>query len=332
MLKRIWMIFKRDIKVNTREFLSAYILIAPILIGIAINLLAPSINDTTVELAFLDTDKETVEYYEQFAKVELFEDRASMEDRINDRDNIVGIINEDGNYVILAQGNEPEAVTGLAKLVLTFDELDVKIEDSNATLHDFGKTKPPFKAMFVNLSLMMTSVLAGMIIAVNIIEEKGDNTIAAINLTPTSRATFIMGKCVIGVFMSTYGCIAILFLTGYGSVNIGQAVLAILGCTLISILVGFIEGIKNDDVMNAAAGVKMLFLPVAAAVAAVELLSDKWQMLFYWVPFYWTYKGNAAILNDVATWPQILLYTGLVVGLSSVVIAIFAPQVRKGLE
>lgn len=333
MFKRIWIIFLRDVKVNTREFLTLYILIFPILFGIGINLLAPSINDTTVELALLNGEgTEMVAYYEEFAKVELFDDLEALEKRINGRDNIVGIVpGEDGHH-ILAQGNEPESVTEFAKMIKTFHDLDVSIEDTNTRLYDFGKTKPPFKAMFVNMSLIMTSVLAGMIIAVNIIEEKGDNTISAMNLTPTSRATFIMGKCVIGVFMSIYGCIAILLLTGYGSANIGQAVLAILGCTIVSILIGFIEGVKNDDVMNAAAGVKMLFLPVGAAIAAVELLSDKWQMLFYWVPFYWTYKGNAAILDEVATWPQILLYTGIVVGLSGVVIAILAPQVRRGLE
>lgn len=332
MLKRIGMIFLRDLKVNTREFLSAYILIFPILIGIAINLLAPSINDTTVNLAFLNDQEALIEYSEQFAKVEVFDSREAIEDRINERDNIVGLVEEDGALVVLAQGNEPESVTDFARLVLTFDELDVKIEDSTASIYDFGKTKPPFKAMFVNLALLMTSVLGGMIIAVNIIEEKGDNTIAAMNLTPTSRPTFIMGKSVIGLFLSVYGAVVILLLTGYGSVNVGQAILTILSCSLISILVGFIEGIKNDDVMNAAAGVKMLFLPLAGAVAAVELLSDQWQMLFYWVPFYWTYRSNAAILDGVATWPQIILYTGIVIGLSAVVIAIFAPQVRKGLE
>lgn len=333
MFKRIWIIFLRDVKVNTREFLTLYILIFPILFGIGINLLAPSINDTTVDLALLNGEtSEMIGYYEEFAKIEQFDDLEALEKRINERDNIVGIVPGDNGHYILAQGNEPESVTEFAKMIKTFHDLDVSIEDTNTTLHDFGKTKPPFKAMFVNMSLIMTSVLAGMIIAVNIIEEKGDNTISAMNLTPTSRATFIMGKCVIGVFMSIYGCIAILLLTGYGSANMGQAVLAILGCTIVSILVGFIEGIKNDDVMNAAAGVKMLFLPVGAAIAAVELLSDKWQMLFYWIPFYWTYKGNAAILDDVATWPQILLYTGIVVGLSGVVIAILAPQVRRGLE
>ncbi len=332
MLKRIWMIFKRDIKVNTREFLTAYILVFPILIGIAINLLAPSINDTTINLAFIEGNESLVEYSEQFAKVEVFESRSDLEDRINGRDNIVGLVEEDGELVVLAQGNEPESVTDFARLVLTFDELDVKIENSTATIYDFGKTKPPFKAMFVNMALLMTSVLGGMIIAVNIIEEKGDNTIAAINLTPTTRATFIMGKSVIGLFLSIYGAVMILILTGYGSVNVGQALLTIIACSFISILVGFIEGIKNDDVMNAAAGVKMLFLPLGGAIAAVELLSDKWQMLFYWIPFYWTYKSNAAILDDIATWPQILLYTGLTIGLSVVVIVLLAPQVRKGLE
>lgn len=333
MFKRIWILFLRDLKVNSREFLTLYILVVPILLGIAINLLAPSINDTTVEIALIEgEDTQMASYLEEFAKVEQFENYEALEKRINERDNIVGITEVDGQTVVLAQGNEPESVTEFAKLIKTFYELDVDIEETSTTLHDFGKEKPPFKAMFVNLALLLTSVLAGMIISVNIIEDKGDNTISAIHLTPTSRATYILGKSMVGIFISVYGCIAILLLTGYGGVNLGQAILAILSVTVLSLLIGFIEGINNDDVMNAAAGVKMVFLPVAAAVAAVELLSDKWQMLFYWIPFYWSYKANVEILNETATWPQILLYVGLVLGLSSVVVVILAPKIRKGLE
>lgn len=332
-MKRIWRIFLRDVKVNTRDFLPLYILVLPFILGIAINLLAPSINDTTLDLALIEGESEAmVTYFEAFAKVELFDDNESFEARINERDNIIGIRESGDDFIVVNQGNEPESVVEFAKLVKTFFDLDVDIEDTNSTLHDFGKEKPPFKAMFVNLAILMTSVLAGMLIAMNIIEDKGDNTISAIHLSPTSRGEYILGKSVIGIVLSIYGCVTVLLLTGYGDVNIPQAILAILSISLISVLIGFIEGINNDDVMNAAAGVKMIFLPVAAAVAAIELLSDKWQILFYWIPFYWSYKSNMMILDQSATWSQILLYSGIVLALSSVVFIILAPKIRKGLE
>jgi ABC-2 type transport system permease protein len=162
--------------------------------------------------------------------------------------------------------------------------------------------------------------------------EKMDNTVSAMNVTPISRVGFVLGKSMMGIFLAVYGTIALLLLTGYGDVNIGQMMVAILAVTMLSLIVGFIEGVVKDDVMNAAAGIKMLFLPIGAAVAAVEMLSDKWQVLFYWIPFYWTYKGNEAILSYTAKWPQIIGYTAIVLALSGVVYYFLAPKIKAGLS
>ena len=53
MFRRIWTIFKRDLKVNTKDFISLYILIIPILFAVLINLFTPGINDTTINLALI---------------------------------------------------------------------------------------------------------------------------------------------------------------------------------------------------------------------------------------------------------------------------------------
>ena len=332
MLKKIWVIFTRDLKVNLRDFLALYILVIPVLFGFAINALAPSVNDTTVNLAMLENDTPAlVEYMGQFAKVEQFKNIDEVTQRIEERDDVVAILPEGEKHYILTQGNEPESVIGFAKLLNTYADLDVKIENTTTEIVDFGRTEPPLKKMLVNLLILMTSILGGMMIAINIVEEKVDNTVSAINVSPISRIGFILGKSVIGMFLAIYGTVAILWITGYGNVNMGQMLLAIVAVTILTVLIGFIEGINNDDVMNAAAGIKMLFLPLGAGVAAAELLSDKWQILFYWIPFYWTYKGNDAILSYNASWPQIIGYTAIVLVLCAVVYYFLAPKIQKGL-
>ena len=332
MLKKIWSIFMRDLKVNLRDFLPLYILVIPVIFGFAINALAPSVNDTTVSLAMLESDDPAkVLYLEQFAKIELFSDLGEVEQRLEERDNIVAVLPEGENSKILAQGNEPEGVLVYAKMLNSFHELDLNVEETTAKFESFGRTEPPLKKMLVNISLLMTSVLGGMLISINIVEEKMDNTISAINVSPLSRAGFVFGKSLMGIFLAVYGSIALLWITGYGNVNVGQTMLAIGAVTLLSVVIGFIQGVVNDDIMNAAAGIKTLFLPIGAAVAAVEVLSDKWQILFYWIPFYWTYKGNEAILSYTATWPQIIFYTTIVLVLSGIVYVILAPKIRAGL-
>lgn len=333
MLKKIWTIFMRDFKVNTRDFIALYILVVPVVFGFGIQALAPSVNDTTVRLAMLESDNPAkAEYLEQFAKVEVFADMEDLTARVEKRDNIVAIISEGDSSYILTQGNEPESVMDFAKLVNSFYELELDVDETTAKFESFGRTESPLKKMLVNISLLFTSVLAGMMISLNIVEEKMDNTVSAINVSPISRVGFILGKSMMGMFLAIYGSVALVWITGYQNVNFGQMMLAIGSITLLSLVVGFIQGIANDDVMNAGAGMKMMFLPVAAAVAAVELLSDKWQILFYWVPFYWSYKGNEAILSYTSTWPQIIGYSAIVLALSSVVYYLLAPKIQKGLS
>lgn len=333
MLKRIIAIFSRDLKVNIKDFFSLYILVVPVLFAVAINLFAPGINDTTINLALIEGEnEEQVDYFSQFAKVELFKSVEEVNQRVKKRDNIIGILPEAGEYYIITQGNEPEGVVDYAKLLNSFYELDVQTDDTNGEIIEFGRTVPPLKKTLVNTAILFVSILGGMLIALNIVEEKVDNTISAINLTPTPRVTFLLGKSVMGILLAIFGSIAIIYITGFGEVNIFKLLVVVLISSLLSILIGFIQGLTNDDIMNAAGSIKLLFLPLIAGVLAIEMLSDKWQKLFYWNPFYWAYKGNNMVLSQSGTWGEVLMYCGIVLFLSGLVYLFLAPKIRKGLK
>jgi hypothetical protein len=304
----------------------------PILLGIGINLLTPSINDTTVNLALLEGENPAqAEYFADFAKVELFPNEEAIQTRVKKRDHIVGILPDGDRYYIMSQGNEPESVIEMAKLVNMYYAEGIDLEDATAKLFEFGETVPPLKKMLTNTLIIMISILGGMLITFNIIEEKTDHTISAMNVTTVSKNAFLLGKSLIGMLYPVFSTIVILLITGFREVNIGQLIVMVVVSSFISLMIGFIQGINNDDVMSAAASVKMLFLPVGAAVAAIELLNQKWQILFYWIPFYWTYKGNDAVLINTASWPQILLYSGIVLALGLIVYLYLSPKIRKGL-
>jgi len=333
MFRKIWTIFKRDLKVNSKDFISLYILAVPILFAVAINLFSPGINDTTVNLALIKGDNENqVEYLEQFAKVELFENVEAVKKRVEQRDAMIGILPEDDRYYIMTQGDEPEGVVEYVKLLNSFYELDLNIADTNSELTEFGRTVPPLKKTLVNVAIIFISILGGMLIALNIVEEKVDNTLRAINLTPAGRLTFVLGKSVMGVLLSVFGSIALILITGFGHINLLQLLLLLIVTSLLSILIGFIQGLTNRDIMSAAGSIKILFLPLIAGVLAIEMLGDKWQKFFYWNPFYWAYKGNDVILSQSGTWGQILMYSGIVLLLSGVVYLFLAPRIRRGLE
>ncbi|MDY0236898.1 MAG: ABC transporter permease [Gudongella sp.] len=334
MIRKVLLIFKRDLKTSIRNFITLYIIVVPIMFAIMINVFSPGINDTTVDIVILKGENQKQEeYFKQFAKVETLENIEDIEERVKKRDNIVGVLpSKNDEYFILTQGNEPDYVVDYVKNLTTFDYYDLTIEDSQAEIVDYGRDIPPLKKMMVNIAVMFTSVLGGMIIALNIVEEKTDNTISAINLSPVSRMGFIAGKSLIGVFIPVVGIFLMLLITGFRDVNYFHAFLMITSSCIISVLIGFIEGINNDDVMNAAGNMKMLFLPLGGAVVAIELLADKWQPLFYWIPFYWTYKGNDLVLSNSGSWIDIIKYSGIVLGISAIVFIVLAPKIRKGLE
>jgi len=333
MLKKIWIIFIRDIRVNTREFMTLYMMIIPLVLAVGINLLSPGINDTSVNFALVENENpEQAAYFDDFAHVELFSDQQRVEDRVRSRDDVVGILPKDNGYYIMTQGNESELVLEYAKLLNVLYESDVQLEDARSEIIEFGRTVPPLKKMLVNMLLLLISMLAGMLIAMNILEEKMDQTVSAINVTPTSRSAFILGKSFTGMFVALFSSIACLLITGFYNVNLGQAALVVFSSTILSLLIGFIQGINSDDVMEAAGSVKLMFLPMAGSIAGYEFVTGNWQIFFYWSPFYWAYRANDMILSKSGTWPRLILYIGIILAICGAVYTLLAPRIRKGLQ
>ncbi len=334
MFKKSLIIFGRDLKVSVRDFMSLLLMVVPIILAVAVNFFAPGIEDTTVNLAYIEGENpQMVSYLEDYANVQQYKDYDALEARVMKRDNVVGIVGEGSGAYILVQGNEPDEVVEFAKMLKTFFEYDRKVSDSTAVIREFGVKTPPVKMLWANMGILMTTVMAGMLISLNIVDEKMDNTISAINVTPISRMAWIFGKSMMGILLSLFGCIAMILIMGIaGTVNFVQLFIFVFISSLISIMIGFLEGLNSDDVMTAVASTKLIMLPLAASIAGYEFLSAQWQWVMYWSPFYWIYKGNIAILNGSMTWPNLLLTGGIVLAIGALVFAYTAPRIRKGLE
>jgi ABC-2 type transport system permease protein len=332
MFKKIWTIFIRDLRVNMRESITLYIIIAPLLLAVGINFISPGINDTSVNLAMIENENPArEEYFDNFAHVYLFSDKNKVEERVKVRDDFIGLLPEDGGYYIMIQGNEPESVVEYAKLLNVLYESGVRLNDARSEIIEFGRTVPPLKKMLVNILLLLISMLAGMLIALNILEEKVDNTVSAINITPVSRSAFILGKSFVGIFVALFSSIACLLITGFYDVNIGQVALLIFSLTILSLIIGFTQGLNSSDVMEAAGSVKLLFLPLAGSIAGYEFVKGNWQIFFYWSPFYWAYRANDLILSKSGTWPQLLLFTCIILVICAAVYAVLAPRIARKL-
>ena len=333
MINKLFIIFKKDFLSARRDAMATYIIVIPLILAVGITLFAPGLNDTTVKLAMLKSDDiEHIEYMEQFSKVELFDSVDELERRVEKRDDIAAIAPNGNSYEIILQGNESEIVEEYAVLLNTLYELGSTEEETTAQLISFGRTVPPLKTMLVNILILMTIMLAGMLIAISIVEEKAENTINAINVTPISQISFVVGKSLFGSTVAMLGIIGAVLITGFYDINWLMITLVGLTSMILSLVVGFLQGLSSEDIMEAAGSVKLLFLPIAGSIAVYELVADKWQWTMYWSPFYWAYKANTMILSKTAEWGTVLLCTAMVIGLSLIVYLVSIPKIRKGLS
>lgn len=333
MIKKLFTVFKRDFLSARRDAMATYIIVIPFILAVGIILFAPGLNDTTVKLAMLKSDDiEHIEYMQQFSKVELFSSVDELERRVEKRDDIAAIAPTGKSYEIILQGNESEIVEDYAVLLNTLYELEATEEETTAQLISFGRTVPPLKTILVNMLILMTIMLAGMLIAISIVEEKTENTISAINVTPVSQTVFVVGKSLFGGVVAMVGIIGAVLITGFHDINWFMIILVGLTSMILSLVIGFLQGLSSEDIMEAAGSVKILMLPIGGSIAGYELLADKWQWTMYWSPFYWAYKANTMILSKTADWGTVLLCTAMVIGLSLIVYLVYLPKLRKGLS
>jgi len=333
MIKKLFIIFNRDFLSARRDVMAIYMMVVPLILAFGITLFAPGLNDTTVNLAMLKSDDtEHIGYMKQFSKVELFSSMEELERRVEKRDDVVAIAPNGNSYEIILQGNESEIVEEYAVLLNTLYELGATEEEPTAQLISFGRTVPPLKTMLVVMLISITIMLAGMLIAINIVDEKAENTINAINVTPVSQTAFVVGKSLFGGTVAMLGIIGAVLITGYYDINWFMIVLVGLTSMILSLVIGFLQGLSSGDVIEAASNVKMVMLPIAGSIAGYELLADNWQWTMYWSPFYWAYKANTLILSKTADWGTVLLSTGMVIVLSLIVYLVSLPKLRKGLS
>lgn len=333
-MRKMLLIFARDFRVNLRTSVTLLMIAIPLLLAFGVNLFAPGIEDTTVHLALVDgADPAMAAYLEAYAQVERVADARALESRVLARDAVIGIETAQDGSRLVAQGNEPASLLEYARVLKTYYEENRQPGDSTVTIRTFGVETSPVKQLWANLGILLMGVLSGMLTSLNLVDEKMDRTVSAINVTPISRIAWVFGKSLVGFLLALVGSVAMVVILGVaGQVNIAQMLIFVFVASLLSILIGLLQGLQSDDMMTAMASTKMILLPLGASVAGYEFLSAQWQWVLYWSPFYWVYKGNLALLGGRMTWGMLAGYSGIVLGLTALAFIYIAPRIRKGLE
>ncbi|HCX65435.1 MAG TPA: hypothetical protein DHN33_09520 [Eubacteriaceae bacterium] len=332
-MKKILAIVKRDLKSGVRDWLILYLLLAPVLFAVILRLFIPGVESSNLHFVALEQLPQADQtHIEQYATIEYVENVDQLEERVSRIDDVIGITKESNEFQIVQQGNEQEGLLQTTGYVL--QSVDESFEDVPIELSfsEIGWEFSPAKLQGGNALIILSTILGGMLILLNLVEEKMNNTISAVHVSTVSKAQFVLGKGIMGYLMSIYGAVAAVLILGFDGINYGMLTVTVLSLACISVIIGFSIGVVNDEPIAAIAGMKITFVPVIASIFGAIYLPQAWQVVLYWSPFYWAYDSIVALLLNEATWQQILTNSAIILAITALVFLGLRKRITQGLR
>ncbi len=330
-VKRILSIFKRDVKSGTRDFLLLYIILAPIIIAVGLRFFIPGVNAVSFQFALDEKlNNQAIDAFKKYGKVELLKGRADIENRVDKIDDITGITqNEEGQYVVILEGNEKEGTKYIALQIL--NRLEGRTAGMAVSFSDIGTRMSPVAVYGAGAVVIMAIILSGMVIGLNIVEEKESQTISALRVSPMGRMEFILGKSLMGVVLPVAETMIILWVLGVTGIDYGMVLVMTAASSLVAVIMGFLMGVMSSNQITAIANMKFLMLIVSASFIGAVVLPQNLHVFLYWSPIYWSTIGLTKIVTNSAAWGEIAGYTLWIIALSVLVFLIFRKKIARGL-
>ncbi len=311
-MKRILSIFRRDIKVATRDFVLLYIIIAPILLSLLLSAFAPDVADASVIFAIDNSIPQAkVDKLEEIGHVINLQNREEIVTRINDSDDVYGLVKNENRFEIILEGNEEVNIKGLMNLVVSYLNSDqsswftYKISSIDFEL-------PPIVSIG-STSLIITSIiLGGMIIGLNIVEDKEFLTLKALNSSPLRKAEYIIGKSVLGIILPIIHTPIIIKIMDLVGLEISQLMFIIAVSSLFTVFYGLMIGMISSNQLSAIASAKGMMFVLAGSIVGAIVLKESLHYILYWSPLYWIYQGIYRIVAGISSWEYTLLASGAI--------------------
>ncbi|MDD5602659.1 MAG: ABC transporter permease [Eubacteriales bacterium] len=334
--KKILLVTARDVKVDLRQAMALYMLLAPFLLALILRAFIPAAGNTTLNTAIIkDADTALILYLEQYASVEKgLEDEDALKSRISKTDDIFGVIGEaDGSFRIIEQGNETEGSRQLLEFLLAgYSSASLPgAGGAEIKISELGWKVSPLRQYGASFLVLFMSMIGGMLIALNLIEEKMYNTIAALNVAPIAKSHIVTGKAIPGFILPVIHGFGTLLILGYSSVDFAKVTVVLLSVAMISVIIGFTAGVTSSEPISGIASMKSVFIPIAASIFGAIFLNEKWHVLLFWSPYYWAFKSMDGILLQTAGWAEIIRNTTIILALACIVFILLGKKIRRGL-
>jgi len=330
-LNKIMKVFFRDVKSGFRDYLIVVMILVPLLITVGFKMFLPNVNQASLSFAVDATvESPLVEHLEEYGLVQEY-GKEELYKRVNRVDEVIGIVKENGAYKIILEGTERADVERLVSMILDkYVAGDAAVVE--AKLNTVGAKESPMKLYGTIFLVIFAVMINGMIVGLNIIEEKESKTISSIFAAPLTKLEFILGKGILGFVLSIVETYFILWYMEYPEHLGFPTLLMAIAATLSGLIIGYIIGLNSSNQIAGIAIMKIVFLPLTFSVIGAIMLKESLQFLFYWSPFYWVYVGFEKILGGTGTFGGIIIDSTLVIGLCLLTMVIMKRKIVSGLS
>jgi ABC-2 type transport system permease protein len=330
-IKKIFNVFRLDLANSKRDKVMIYTLLAPIILAFVLKLISPGFQNLSVNFVSLEGDTELVGRLERYGNVELSPTLEKLKERVLDSGDTIGVYLKDGTYSLLMQGNEPEEIQALAKLVLS-GILSEGISGVEFETTDNGKTLPPMTLFGFSFVVVLSFTLGGFIIGFNIIDEKESGAMRALMITPISKSEFIVGRSIIGVAVPLIHALLAVLVFAIGGIDILKLIIVTISSSFIGIAMGFLIGVMSSNQMSGLANMKISVLLLLMPVMLAFVLPENRQFIFYWSPTYWSFAALRDILNQSSEWATFLIQLLWITLTTAVIFMIMRGKIKTGLQ
>ncbi len=328
-MKRIISIFKRDVVVATRDFVLLYIIVAPILLALLLSVFAPDVADSSAIFVYDESLKETeINKLEEIGHVIKLNDKDEIITRVNDSDDVYGLIKNKDNYEIILEGNEAGNIEGLMKLVVSYLNSD---KDNWLTykISSIDFKLPPVVSIGTTSLIITSIILGGMIIGLNIVEDKEFSTINALNTSPLGKIEYILGKSVLGIILPIIHTPIVLKIMGLEGLKLTQLGFIVLVSSLFTIFYGLMIGTISSNQLSAIASAKGMMFVLAGSILGAIALKESLHYLLYWSPLYWIYQAIYKIVAGISTWRYLWISSGAIILITMILFGVLNKYQKK---
>lgn len=330
-MKRAWNLVRKDMKTVVRDRLLVYALLFPLVGVLILRLLMPGWAASPMHMVVTaDTPAVVVEELREYGRVEVVADRERLERRVLAPDDAVGVlVNDRRGFTLVLEGNEHPETRELAPRVLERVAAGEKMAFQEVDLPGGGLPTLQILGAWV---AMLTFSIGSMIMGMNIVEEKEEDTIAALAVTPLTTPEFLLARGAITYLLAVPLVFVSLWLLGVTAFNHAQLLVITLAGILVAVLLGFYIGAVSSNKLNSIGATKVIAMMLVLPPALALLLPQAWHAGLYWAPTYWSFVAVRDLLAAGLTWAETGRFTAAIVASTALLFALSYPFLRRRLQ